>query len=359
MDRGGTFLIHFERRTTVKGSIIGFLLMALFSACGDEVIDDDVYPYDSPYYPNEEPDPPSSAVTHLEVIGVGGQEGFTDDHMRLLARETTLKYITITLEGVTDVSGLAGLTGLIKLSLSANNIADIRPLAGLTNLTHLDLSANRITDLSPLAGLTNLTHLNLAGTRIADLRPLAELSNLMVVDLSRNEITDLSPLAGLANLEVLDLSNNYITALPSLAGMKSLRILFLPDNKISDIDGLAPVATLIILDLQLNRIVDITPLKGLTRIQKLFLSHNRIVDLAPLVANPGLVNKNPVDGEYRFWDEAFIESDVVAIRDNLLSDVSLNQHIPALEARGVIVDQVELGQLWDPNQCFGCEWWYW
>ena len=72
---------------------------------------------------------------------------------------------------LTDLSALAGLTGLRELDLRHNAVEDLWPLAGLTGLRVLHLSANRIADLSPLAGLTALEQLSLAGNRIADLLP--------------------------------------------------------------------------------------------------------------------------------------------------------------------------------------------
>ncbi len=46
-------------------------------------------------------------------------------------------------------------------------ITDLSPLAGLTNLKDLGLEDNEITDISPLKGLTNLTGLFLDGNKIA------------------------------------------------------------------------------------------------------------------------------------------------------------------------------------------------
>jgi len=144
-------------------------------------------------------------------------------------------------------------------------------------------------DITLLAGCINLTYLDLSGNRISDISPLAGLSHLKTLRLLRNKITDLRPLAGLVNLQILDLQH--------------------------------------------NRIVDITSLKELTQLEKLYLNNNQIVDLKPLVDNPGLVNENPVHLEGGFD----IRADVVAVGGNPLSEVSRDEHIPALEARGVIV----------------------
>ena len=146
---------------------------------------------------------------------------------------------------------------------------------------------------------------------------------------------DLTLLAGCINLTYLDLSGNRISDISPLAGLSHLKTLRLFENKTTDISPLGSLVNLQQLDLQHNRIVDIEPLSGLIQIEKLYLNHNQIVDLKPLVDNPGLVNENPVHLE----DGFDFRADVVGVGGNPLSEVSRNEHIPALEARGVIVRQ--------------------
>ena len=69
-----------------------------------------------------------------------------------------------------------------------------------------------------------------------------------------------------------------------------------------------------------NQISDVTPLSGLTALTKLNLNHTQISDTSLLVSNAGLDNGD--------------ESD---LSRNPLSAESLNTHVPALRARGVIV----------------------
>ena len=113
-----------------------------------------------------------------------------------------------------------------------------------------------------------------------------------------NQIRDISPLAGLARLTELNLSH----------------------NEISDISPLAGLAKLTELNLSHNEISDISPLEGLTSLTQLHLDHNQISDVMPLVDNAGLG-----------------EGDGVALLRNPLSAQSINEYIPALRARGVVV----------------------
>lgn len=84
--------------------------------------------------------------------------------------------------------------------------------------------------------------------------------------------------------------------------------------------GLEHATNLTELNLTSNRIVDITLLTGLTKLTRLFLGGNNISDIEPLVANTGLGRGDEVD-----------------LRENALSTLSRNTHIPALQSRGVNV----------------------
>jgi Leucine-rich repeat (LRR) protein len=73
---------------------------------------------------------------------------------------------------VSDISPLAGLTGLDSLNCGSNGISDIAPLAGLSAVDNLDLHDNDIADIGPLAGMTKMATLDLSENRIEDISPL-------------------------------------------------------------------------------------------------------------------------------------------------------------------------------------------
>ena len=175
-----------------------------------------------------------------------------------------------------DISVLSNLTKLTRLWLFDNNISDISVLSNLTNLTELYLQINNISDISVLFNLTNLTELWLWGNNISDLSALSNLSNLTVLHLWGNNISDISVLSNLTNLTELGLGKNIIS--------------------------------------------DISVLSNLTNLTWLNLHINSISDISPLIANTGLGSGDEVD-----------------VRDNPLSPVSINTHIPALQGRGVTV----------------------
>lgn len=261
---------------------------------------------------------PIAGLTNLTELSLGNS-ALAD--LTPLAGLTSLTRLSLGNNSVSDLTPLAGLTSLTGLSLGANSIADLTPLAGLTSLTWLSIGANSITDLTPIAGLTSLTGLYLPDNSVSDLTPLAGLTDLKRLSLGDNSIVDVTPLAGLTELTELRLENNSISDLTGLDGLTNLARLYLSVNSIADIAPLAGLTNLATLWLGDNEISDLTPLVGLTSLTELRLENNSISNLAPLVENTGL--------GFGHW---------IDVRGNPLSDRSINTHLPALQARGVISD---------------------
>ena len=183
---------------------------------------------------------------------------------------------------LTDLSALAGLSGVRELDLRDNAITDLSPLSDLSELEVLDLSGNRIEELWPLAGLPALQRLNLSDNRIDDIATLSGLTGLEVLDLSGNRIEELWPLAGLPALERLNLSGNRITDIDMLSGLSGLEVLLLNRNRVADVEVLSPLTGLANLGLSENRIEDIGLLANLGRLRRLDLSGNAVADVSAL-----------------------------------------------------------------------------
>ncbi|HUU94502.1 MAG TPA: leucine-rich repeat protein [Phycisphaerae bacterium] len=163
---------------------------------------------------------PLAGLTKLKTLHLGNN---LIVNISLLADLPALEVLTLIANQVSDLGALQGMTSLLSLNVSyqldmqipesveaqqppgfvyADHtiLSDISKLAGLTGLTELRLSGNRISDISPLAGLTELRTLGLAENRFTGLTPLQGLPNLKTVFLNQNPITDLSPLAGNTSL---------------------------------------------------------------------------------------------------------------------------------------------------------------
>ena len=235
---------------------------------------------------------------------------------------TALQRLELEYNRITDLTPLSQLKNLelLNLSLRFNQIADLTPLSQLKNLNWLFLNSNQIVDLTPLNQLKNLNSLGLDRNQIADLTPLGQLTNLYSLRLDVNQIVDLTPLNQLKNLRTLSLDRNQIADLTPLSQLKNLELLNLRFNQIVDLTPLNQLKNLRTLSLRFNQIVDIPPLNQLNNLQNLSLSNNQIKDLTPLVASTSIG-----------------EGDSVDLRGNPLSAQSRNEHIPALQARGVTV----------------------
>ena len=91
-------------------------------------------------------------------------------------------------------------------------------------------------------------------------------------------------------------------------------------NGIEDLSPLSELQNLNKIVASRNQIVSLTPLVGLREIAELYLDQNQIVDLSPIVAN-----------------NYFDAGDHMNVENNPLSLLSINEHIVALQERGVSV----------------------
>jgi hypothetical protein len=178
--------------------------------------------------------------------------------------------------GIHSLEGVQYCVSLRRLNLQGNAVTDLGPLAGLIQLSDLDLSANQVAEVGPLADLTAMMNLNLSDNAIHGVGALQRMEMLNFLWLDRNQITDLTPVAGCWRLNHLFLSDNQVTSLAPLAAMRY----------VADLD----------------------------------LAGNAIADLAPLVTNAD-----------------FGAGDRIWLARNPLSQVALNEQIPALRGRGVVV----------------------
>ena len=294
-----------------------------------------------------------------------------------LAELDELNQVDLDHNAITDVAPFAALPELITLSLSGNGVADVSALAGHGKLRQLLLDGNSVTDLEAIGTLPNLEYLELSANRISDVAPLSSLTRLERLDLDGNAVSDIAPLVdrtifGGENsvYAYVDLTGNpldeaaldeHIPALKSwgvrvvfhgsgrpveiadptlrsvvaeaVAGglvhvddaagwpIHRLRNLRLAGRGVASLAGLDAAAGLDSLYAAANRISDLSPLAALGELHGLDLRDNRIADLSPLVANTGLS-----------------EGDWLALDGNPLSEASLNEHVPALLGRGVVVD---------------------
>ncbi len=196
---------------------------------------------------------------------------------------------------------------------------DLMP-GDLVAVTEIEADRQDIHSLEGLQYCVSLHRLNLLGNSVTDLGPLASLVQLSDLDASDNQISDLGPLTDLTAMMNLNLSGNAIQSIAALQRMESLNFLWLDRNQITNIAPVAGCWRLNHLFMADNQISDLAPLVTMEFVANLDLAGNAITDLSPLVANTD-----------------FGTGDRIWLAGNPLSQSAINEQIPALRARGVIV----------------------
>ena len=325
-----------------------------------------------------------SGLTNLNHVDLNENEV---TELGPLARLAGLEYLDLSRNRATDLEPLSGLTSLARLYVDGNPISDLSPLSSMTALYDLDVGRSRVEDISPLTGLTRLHVLGLGYTQVrvddvlaafaglreldvsgldvsslmalsemvtlrrlvldnntvADVAPLAKLQDLIFLSLAHNRVSDLTALAKMEGLQALDLENNAIADIAPLGGLRDLTYLSLQHNDVSDVTALGKNKRLRSLGLADNAISDISPLSELRELEILNLERNQISDVSPLSDKRNLrelrVESNAISDIGPLADgTALTEAwSLLYISCNPLDDVSVTEHIPTLESRGVDV----------------------
>ena len=100
--------------------------------------------------------------------------------------------------------------------------------------------------------LLSLTQLAAVGEGIADLGGIERLANLTALDLADNLVEDLAPLAALEHLVLLDLSGNRVQEIGALSGLGALQFMALAGNQVGDIAPLLGLPELSSVELLAN-----------------------------------------------------------------------------------------------------------
>lgn len=163
--------------------------------------------------------------TYLKTLNLTGSK-ITNEDLAYL-KNVAIDSLLIGGTPVTDLSGLAGNTGLKEINLSGTQITDLSPLAGCTSLEHIYAEGTGVTDVSCLEGMESLTYLNLSGTPMTDVSSLTKIPNLKTLYLNyKEDLTDVSPLAGCPSLQYLYLARcTNIKDISSLAASTTLKMI--------------------------------------------------------------------------------------------------------------------------------------
>jgi WD40 repeat protein/serine/threonine protein kinase/Leucine-rich repeat (LRR) protein/class 3 adenylate cyclase len=203
-------------------------------------------------------------------------------HATCIAELKSLRWISLRLPGIRDLSFLRELPHLISLEIIKYHGVDLRQIADLKSLTRLLVAGCRVRDIGPLSSLSNLEYLDINDNAIKDLSPLREMTNLRWLEAHHNEIVSVTPLAGVTQLTSLNLYYNRIEDCSPLRSLENLRFLNVAECSIEDIVPLTNLSKLRHLDIGRNNVQTLTPLSRLTNLTYLSANNNQVSDGSPL-----------------------------------------------------------------------------
>lgn len=229
-------------------------------------------------------------MTHLKKLTI---EDRTIDSLSFLTGMTSLQELSIRSCRIGEGMNLIGtLPSLKNLTMTDCGLSSITDLSNAQMLTHLDLSENAIGDISALSGMTALEQVDLSDNAVTDLSALAGLPQLKVLDLSHNAVSSIVPLTSCAAMERLNISHNSVTEVGALSNMAHLASFRAASNSIASVSALSTCTELTELDLSGNAITDLSPISGLLKLINLDFSYNTVSVMPALPEDCALVNVN-------------------------------------------------------------------
>ena len=235
-----------------------------------------------------------SGLTTLSELTIDNTD-VTQDELSIIAALPALTKLTITNADLAGIAPLGNASGLVSLNVSNNFIRNIDAIGKLTKLQELNLRSNAVIDISSLSANTALTQLDLSVNNIASLAPLSTLTALTQLSADANSITEIGQLGNLTALTVLSLSENQLADISVLSGCSALTELNLSTNAISDISCLAKLEQLTHLDFSHNQVSELPAFSTSSALVVITGSHNQLSSLSRL---SGLKNLNEVNMDY-------------------------------------------------------------
>ena len=154
------------------------------------------------------------------VVDLARSELFEDDGSVVLRDRDGGEETALTPEdGLTDLSALAPLTGLRRLTLWDQPLGTLEGVQALGELETLELrGCPALTDASAAFTLQGLRELRLRSCPLASVRGVRNLTELEELDLAGTGVDDLSPLLGMEKLRRVTVSSDMTAAAASLEG---------------------------------------------------------------------------------------------------------------------------------------------
>ncbi len=246
---------------------------------GTTVFSDDIWTIRSFTVPKEAKDYAElKYMPYLQELtmdgGIPGQLNYVEDMPDL-----KILTVTNTVVSTEELSIIAQLKNLERLTLNSCSLTTLSPLTPLDRLLYLDVGGNTIRNLEPIASMKKLEALNVQRNAVNDLSALSGNQNLLILDVSYNSLSDLSVAFGLSKLQWLNAKYNTISNLTGISKLGKLSYLDVSNNNISDVTPLADLTQLESLNIASNNVSDIQSLSTLLNMTDFVFSHNKVTKL--------------------------------------------------------------------------------
>ena len=290
-------------------------------------------------------------MLELTTLNVDASDDFSGDVSGIndltgLEFALNLEYLRLSYTEVTDLSPISELENITYLRFNNTAITDISPISNFTNLTYFNANTvTGLTDISPLAGNTGLRQailrevpmgnagmetirnfttmhrINMRDTGVTDISVLGELmaegafldstpfaqeeNGGAVIDLRGLSIEDWSPIAPYYD-QINDKSgfpsndpvaipdanlNDFVRALVGLDSGDELTALYMTGIDTLNISGLLPISDLTGVEFAPNirylrfgdtSVTDLSPIASLGKVEYLRLNNTDVTDLSPI-----------------------------------------------------------------------------
>lgn len=168
----------------------------------------------------------------------------------------------------TDLSVIADLPHLIRLSLWGYDLQELSPVCQNPQLTYLSVTSTQLESFSPLTQLPNLQGVYIQSTNVPDVMPLTRIPLLREVGIASVD----------ASADLVLSSEQWLPLMPQLQRLALVGL------NLHECRAVAELPQLQEIDLSRNRLNDTTPFAELRQIRNLDLRDNQIVDIMPLAA---------------------------------------------------------------------------
>lgn len=204
------------------------------------------------------------------------------EDLSIIAALPNLRRLTLSDCSLSTISGLENAQNLEYVNFSNNTIRNLEPLAQLMKLQEIDLSHNALTGLNVLSSLTNLEKLNVSYNSLTSIAPIAACAKLQWINADHNELTALSGIDNLSALNYFSASNNAVTDASLLANCATLNELYIADNQIESIDDLSVLANLEVFDFSNNMVSALPTWPNDAKLRIIHGSHNELKSIDSL-----------------------------------------------------------------------------